>query len=163
MLNGLLLASDTDTAMQLALQALTANAQQSSANILIARIYLKQGNYADAEYHAKFVILQDPNNTQALTLLANIKLHKNWLFGLWWKVNNSLSNMSNLKSSLILVSAFLFFTLAAQVAKDLGFPASSQWITNGWLLFVIYTWVGLPYFRRAFNKELESFRFKGSY
>lgn len=144
-------------------QALSIDTQSTSTNNLMAKIQLALNNVAEAEYHAKFVMLQDPDNHSALQMFVNIKMNQNLVFGLWWKFNNKLANMSNLMSSIALISAYLFFTLAAQITKDLGYSLTSIIISFSWLAFVIYTWVGIPYYNRKLKKELEKFSFNPNY
>lgn len=154
---------NNEKALVYAREALHSNAQDIDANLLMAKIQLSLGDVVEAEYHSKFVILQDPDNEQALTLFVDIKMRKNWLFGVWWKFNNILSNFSNLKSTIVLISAYLFFNLASQVAKDLGYGLASQVISYAWLALVIYTWIGLPYYKKVLKKELEKFSFNPNF
>ena len=154
---------DTKKAFSYASQALKVNAQDVDANLLMANVQLSLGNIDEAEYHTKFVILQKPDNRVALQLFANIKMRKNTLFGLWWKLNSKLATLSNLKATIILIGAYLFFNLAAQVAKDIGYPATATVISYSWLIFVIYTWVGIPYYQRKLASELKKFSFNPNY
>ena len=144
-------------------QALAIDTQSISINNLMAKIQLALNNVEEAEYHAKFVLLQDPDNHSALQTFVNIKMNQNLIFGLWWKFNNNLSSLSFLMNAIILISAYLFFTLAAQITSDLGYPKTSLIISFSWLAFVIYTWVGIPYYNRKLKKELEKFSFNPNY
>jgi len=154
---------DRKLAFNYARIALHAEPQDADANLLMGNIQLALNNTKDAEYHAKFVILQNPNNRAALVLFANIKMRQNIVFGLWWRLNSAISNLSHLKSTIILISAYLFFNLLAQIVKDLGYSQSSLAISYGWLAFVIYTWVGIPYYQRKLAKELEKFSFNSDF
>ena len=90
-------------------------------------------------------------------------MRNNKLFGLWWKINTKLSNMNNLKTTIILISAYLFFNLVSQIALDLGYKATSNIISFSWLGIVIYMWVGIPYYQRKLKSELEKFSFNSDY
>ena len=144
-------------------QALSIDTESTGINILMAQIQLALHNVDEAEYHSKFVLLQDPANDAALKLFADIKMHKSLLFGMWWKFNNKLANMSHLKSSIILISAYLVFTLAAQTASDLGYSTTSIFISFSWIGFVVYSWVGIPYYQKKLNAELKKFSFSLDY
>ena len=150
-------------ALEYTKQALSIETQDANINIHMARIQLALNNVEEAEYHAKFVLLQSPDNESALEVFANIKMHKSVVFGLWWKINNKLANMSHLKSTIILISAYLIFTLAAQIAADFGYGTTSIIISFSWLGFVIYTWVGIPYYHKKLRAELKKFSFNPDY
>jgi tetratricopeptide (TPR) repeat protein len=150
---------DYQQAATFAREALQQNAQSESANLLMGRIQLAQGNLPDAEYHAKFVILNSPNSEEALALLANIKARKNWFIGLWWRFNNKLVNMSQLRQVSYLICAYLFFNLLSQIVEDIGYPRTSSLIGYAWLALVIYSWIAIPIYIKMLKKELQRFQF----
>ena len=154
---------DSEKAFTYACQALNIDAQDTSANLLMANAQLALGNIEEAEHHTKFVILQNPDNSSALQLFANIKMRRNLLFGLWWKLNSKLATLSNLKSTIVLIGAYLFFNLTAQVVLDLGYEKWSSIISYSWLIFVIYTWLGIPYYQRKLKSELDKFSFSSDF
>jgi len=139
--------------------ALHEDAQDEDANLLMGNLQLKLGNIEEAEYHAKFVILQNPENQAALRLFSNIKLRKNILFGLWWRFNSKVASLSNVKSSLVLISAFLIFSVLSQIIGDLGYDSLAKSVSYTWLILVIYSWIGIPYYNKTLKKELEKFSF----
>lgn len=150
-------------AREYAREALAADAQDEAANLLMGEIQLASGNIEEAEYHAKFVILQNPNNHSALELFSNIKMRRNLLFGLWWRFNNKIASLSNLKGALVLVAGYLFFTLLARIVLDLGHTRSSIVISLSWLALVVYTWVGVPYYKKVLKRELDTFSFNPNF
>jgi len=152
-----------ELALEYASKALQSDPQDADANLLMGNIQLSLNNSQEAEYHAKFTILQNPGNQAALVLFANIKMHKNIFFGLWWRFNSAISNLGHLKSTITLISAYLFFNLLAQVVKDFGYTQTSMAVSYGWLAIVIYTWVGIPYYQRKLAKELEKFSFNSNF
>ena len=150
-------------AYQFAARALSINAQSLSANILMGEVQLALGEVDEALYHARLAIMINPEDKEALTLLVNIKTRENWFFGLWWRFNHAVSSLSNLKGSSVLISAFLFFTLSAQVLEDTGYPTTGTALSMIWIALVVYTWVGIPHYYKVLNKELESFTFNSKY
>jgi hypothetical protein len=142
---------------------LQSDPQNIAANVLMGNIQLSLYNIEEAEYHAKFIILQNPENKAALTLFANIKMRQNIVFGLWWRFNSALANLSHLKSAIMLIGAYLFFNLLSQITDDLGYSQASIVISYSWLAFVVYTWVGIPYYQRKLAKELEKFSFNSKF
>ncbi len=142
-----------------AYEALRSDAQDESANVLMGKIQLAKGNLGEAEYHAKFVIMNSPNSEEALALFANLKARKNWFVGLWWRFNNKLANMSQLRQVTWLICAYLFFNLLSQIVGDLGYPLLSDVIAYTWIGLAIYSWVAIPIYLRMLKKELQNFRF----
>jgi tetratricopeptide (TPR) repeat protein len=154
---------NNSAALDYATQALQSDPQNIAANVLMGNIQLSLYNIEEAEYHAKFIILQNPENKAALTLFANIKMRQNIVFGLWWRFNSALANLSHLKSAIMLIGAYLFFNLLSQITDDLGYSQASIVISYSWLAFVVYTWVGIPYYQRKLAKELEKFSFNSKF
>lgn len=143
--------------------ALNVNAENASANIIMGRIRLAENAVAEAEYHAKFVIMHEPESRAALGLLADVKARNNAFIGLWWRINQRMASMNRLHSSMLLVGFFLFFSILAQALKDLGLPALGRAVSYGWLALVVYTWLALPVYYRVLKKELEQFRFRADF
>ena len=154
---------DNNRAYEYATRALHLDPQDPDANLLMGNAQLNLNNIEEAEYHAKFVILQTPENRGALVLFANIKMRRNLIFGLWWRFSSAISNSSHVKSTIILIGAYLFFNLLAQIVHDLGHPKSSIIISYSWLAFVIYTWIGIPFYHRKLATELEKFTFNAKF
>ena len=71
--------------------------------------------------------------------------------------------MSDIKSALVLISGFLGFNLLAQIVLDLGYPNFASVVSYTWLLLVMYTWIGIPYYHRVLKQELEKFSFNRDY
>jgi predicted Zn-dependent protease len=152
-----------ERAYQFAEQALNADAGDEDANLLMAEVALRQGRNEDAEYHLMFVIRNNPSSQQALTLFANLKLRKNIFLGMWWRFNASVSKFSPLQLSLVLVAGFLLFNLLSLILHDLGLSLASDIVRYGWLALVAYSWVGIPAYYKAIEKEIASFRFCRDY
>lgn len=150
-------------ALEIAKSALAISAEDEDANLLMGRVQLDSGNVEEAAYHAKFVIMQNPNSDRALTLFSNIKMRQNWLLGLWWRFNSKIGKLGNLKASLILVLGYLLFMLLAQVFRDFGYNTAATITSFAWLIFVIYSWVGIPLYYKQLKKELEKFQFDKDY
>lgn len=146
-----------------AIEAIQQDAQNIDAIILLGRIKLKQSNYEEALNLAKFAIIQNPDSEAALKLFCDIKVKQNLFLGLWWRFNSKMSNMSPIKSAIILISMFLTFNFLSQIMQDLDFPTIAKTISYGWLLFVIYSWVGAPMYKNKLKKELSKFKFNDNY
>jgi len=154
---------DHDRALKFATEALHEDAQNEDANLLMGQLQLALGNIEDAEYHAKFVILQNPGNQIALNLFANIKMRKNIVFGLWWRFNAKVASFTDLKNGFLLISAYLIFNLLSLVAYDVGYEFASSGISYVWIALVVYSWLGIPYYHRMLKKELEKFSFNPNF
>lgn len=131
----------------------------SNANLLVGRIYLKKGDLEDASYHAKFVLMNDPESHEALILLAQIKMKKNVIFGVYWNISASMSSLRGSRAALILISAYLVVNLVTQIMYDLKFENLAKLVSYSWVALVIYSWIGIPYFHKVLKKELDSFSF----
>ena len=142
-----------------ALEALKQDAQNDDCNVLMGKIALARGRMADAEYHSKFAIMNNPESAEALLLLANIKARQNWFLGLWWRLNSQLSTMTDLKRTTWLIGAYVVFSFLAQGIGDFGYPTTAMFVAYFWLAFAVYTWLALPLYHRSLKKELTQFQF----
>ncbi|WP_016954530.1 tetratricopeptide repeat protein [Catenovulum agarivorans] len=154
---------DLNTAKQYALDAIKIDPSALNANLAVANIDLKLGNIESAENHTKFVMTYAPDSKACLQIFAAIKAIKNPLLGLWWKANNFLDNLSQLRMVLVLISGYLMFNLAAQILRDLDQPSYATVVSSAWLLIVIYSWVGIPLYHKMLKKELADFKFNPNY
>lgn len=150
-------------AVQYASFALEMDAGNESANILMGELRLAEGDIAEAEYHAKFAISQNPNSEMALKLFCDIKMKNSFFMGLWWKFNSRISSMGNVKGSVILISMYLVFQFLSLILGDLGYTSGASLVSSGWLVFVIYSWIGIPIYHRKLKQELRQFRFNSEY
>jgi tetratricopeptide (TPR) repeat protein len=146
-----------------AAEALAKNAQDEDANLLMGKIELLSGEPEEAANHARLVILQNPHSQAALRLLAQVKMSQNPLMGLWWKFNAFVSQLGNLRGALVLVCAFVFFNLLSQIILDLGYSEISQAVSLAWVALVLYSWIGIPWYKKALQKELMKFSFNPEY
>ena len=150
---------DHKEALQHATEALRINAGSEAANLLMGETQLALGNEPEAEYHAKFAITQNPNSQSALRLFVNIRMRRNLFIGVWWRFNHWIAGLGTQKSALVLIAGFLAFNMASQIAADLGYAGAAATLSYAWLLLVIYSWVGIPMYHKALEKELASFSF----
>ncbi len=144
-------------------EALGRNPQAEEANVLMGKILLAQGDAKAAAEHARFIILNNPDSQAGLTLLANIKARGNLFLGFWWRFNNYLTNMSQLRQVSWLIGGFLLFNLLAQILKDMGYSTLSSLLSTAWLGLVIYSWVAIPMYTRMVKKELAKFQFNRNF
>lgn len=150
-------------AAQFAIDALSKDAQNVEANVLMGHLKLAKGEVDDAEYHAKFAIYQSPESELALRLFCNIKMRKSWFLGLWWWFNSKVASLSNIKASFVLICGYLLFNLLAQIFFDLGHTGISTLTSYAWLALVIYSWVGIPAYYRKLQNELDKFQFRNDF
>lgn len=144
-------------------EAMQADPQNIECNILYGQLKLKEGDTEEALNLAKFAIIQNPNSAEALKLFCDIKTSQNLFLGLWWRFNSKMSSLSPIKASIVLISMFLVFNLLSQLLSDLGYNILSKTFSYGWLLFVIYSWLGAPMYTKKLNKELSQFKFNKDY
>ncbi len=144
-------------------EAMQQNAQNIDAIILMGRIKLRNSNYDEALNLAKSAIIQNPSSSSALKLFCDIKVKQNLFLGLWWRFNSKMSTLPPIKAAIVLILMFLTFNVLAQVMQDLDFNSMAKVFSYGWLLFVIYSWIGVPLYTKKLNKELSKFRFNDSY
>ena len=150
---------DRNAAMEFAMRALEVDAGSEEANILMGELKLAFGDPEEADYHAKFAITQNPASESALRLFVNIRMRKNKLLGLWWRINSWFSGLSTMGLATALITGYLVFNLGAQILRDTGYGLLGGLVGYGWLALVIYSWVGIPYYKRALAKELAQFQF----
>ncbi|MCP4504513.1 MAG: tetratricopeptide repeat protein [Deltaproteobacteria bacterium] len=143
--------------------ALKGDPEDAKANVLMSQVQLYLGNVDEARYHAMFAISLDPTDASALNAIGNVKARESWFLGLWWRANARVTSTAPLKQSMILVGAFIFFRVLAQLLSDLEYPLASSIVSNGWLLIVLYSWVGLPLYQRMLRTEIETFMFSDDF
>lgn len=154
---------DLGAAERLAREAMQADPQDEDCAVLLGRILLRQGKTKEAFYLARSAIMRNPESTDALRLFTDIKARENWFLGLWWRFNAWISGMGTTRISVVLISLFLFFNLLSLVLLDMGHESLSGTVQSGWVLFVIYTWVGIPMYHRKLSQELQQFRFNDDF
>ncbi|MCF6299962.1 MAG: tetratricopeptide repeat protein [Proteobacteria bacterium] len=133
-----------DKAQSFIHEAMAKDPQNQNCNILMGQLKLKAGEIDEALKLAKFAILQNPDSPAALKLFCDIKTRQNLFLGLWWRFNSKMASFSSTKASIVLISMFLVFNLLAQLMYDLDHKTLSKVLSYGWLLFVLYSWIGLP-------------------
>lgn len=146
-----------------AMEALKQDAQNEDANVLMGKVALAGGRLADAEYHSKFAIMNNPQSAVALLLLGDIKARQSWFLGLWWRLNAKLATMGDLKQTTWLIGAYVVFRFLALAIEDLGYPNTAAVIAYTWIALAIYTWVALPIYYRTLKKELSQFQFNRNF
>lgn len=146
---------DREQAASWAAEALSADPQSPAAHVLMGQVCLAMGNVEDAREHACYAVSQNPESREALSLLGNIKLRRNPVIGLWWRVNAWLATLSHEKTVVVLIGAYLLFGLCAQILSDTGYETSATLFSYAWLLIVAYSWLGLPLYYRALRAELK--------
>ncbi|MBL4772211.1 MAG: tetratricopeptide repeat protein [Alcanivoracaceae bacterium] len=154
---------DLNKANTYAEEVMARDPQNLSCNLLMGQLKLQSGDVKEALRLAKFAILQNPDSSEALALFCDIKVRQNLFLGSWWRFNSKLATMSNTKASMVLISLFLIFNLMSQLLFDFDYKTLSNVFSYGWLILVLYTWVGIPMYQRKLNKELSQFRFNQNF
>ena len=71
-----------------------------------------------------------------------------------------MSSMGDGRSILFLVGLFVAQKLAVTALRDVGAADAARIVSNVWLAFAVYTWVGPTVFARSLQKELEAVRLR---
>ncbi|WP_308364895.1 MULTISPECIES: tetratricopeptide repeat protein [unclassified Microbulbifer] len=141
-------------------EALNLEPQHRAALTGKGRLLLYRGKTDEAYDHAIWVLQQDADNYGALQLLASIKIRRNPVFGLWFRMNAWLTAGGNMRTILLLIGAYVLFQLASQLLQDRGLSEAATLLRYTWLGVVIYSWVGPAWFRSKLEEELKSVRLK---
>ncbi len=155
--------SNVDEAESWVQDALEASPEHASAHLLAGRLALQRGRLDEARQHALFAMRGDPNDPDALWILAGIKARRSPLLGLWWRLNVWLSTMSDERLMATLLTGFMLSQLAVIIADELDLPLLARAFHWAWLGLCAYTWFGPAMFRRSLDKELETVELDDDY
>ncbi|WP_394390019.1 tetratricopeptide repeat protein [Shewanella woodyi] len=145
-----------DEAAEFYQNALQRGPQNINGLIGMGTVLLKNNQVQEAREHAIWALQQAPDYAPALRLFTQIKARSNPVMGVWWRLNNWLSNGSNTRMVVLLISGFLLFQVASIVLEDLGHKSVGEVVSMFWLGIVIYSWIGPAWFNRMLKKELET-------
>lgn len=141
-------------------EALALEPQHAAALTGKGRLLLARGDTEEAYDHAVWVLQQDANHVGALQLLASIKIRRNPLFGLWFRMNAWLTAGGNLRTIALLIGAYVLFQLGSQLLQERGLTEAATVLRYTWLGIVVYSWVGPAWFRSKLEQELKSVSLK---
>lgn len=149
-----------DKAEQYFDEALALEPQSAMALTGKGRLLLSRGQLEEARDHAIWVLQQDANDYAAQVLLASVKARRNPLFGLWFRMNAWLTAGGNLRTTMLLIGAYVLFQLGSQILQDRGLTEAAAALRYAWLGVVIYSWVGPAWFRSRLEEELKTVKLK---
>jgi len=143
--------------------AMKMDPEDAQCHVVLGRLELKRGHLELAREHAHFAIMQSPEDQQALQLLSDIKASENWFVGLWWRFNSAMTEFSQQKQIAVLIGGYLFFNLLALILGDFGYTGLATIVSSLWIGLVVYSWIGIPIYRKMLKKELGRVELKGEY
>lgn len=147
-----------DEAARLAREALESTPEHGEALVLMGRILLERGKLDEAREHAIWALRQDPTEQRALRFLAELKARGNPFLGLWWRYNVLMQRLGETRQLLVLLGAWVVYSVARLGATDLGALALASTLQLVWLALVAYTWIGPAVFARMVQRELAPVR-----
>jgi len=125
--------------------AMKMDPEDAQCHVVLGRLELKRGHLELAREHAHFAIMQSPEDQQALQLLSDIKASENWFV------------------IAVLIGGYLFFNLLALILGDFGYTGLATIVSSLWIGLVVYSWIGIPIYRKMLKKELGRVELKGEY
>jgi tetratricopeptide (TPR) repeat protein len=132
----------------------------SSVVILRGNIALRDGRIDEAYGNALWALQQDAMDPQAIQLMAQVKMRKNPILGIWWRYAAMMGRFTRKQQIFICIGIYFAWQFAYRgFLKNLPppIPLVSALI---WISFCILTWVGPGILRRMINKELKSIEIK---
>lgn len=127
--------------------------------LLRGRMALRDGDVDEARNNVMWALQQDATDHAALHLLAQIKMRKNPLLGLWWRYAIWMERFTTLQRWLLVIGLYVAWRfLFASVAVVLG-PLAIL-LALAWLVFCVLTWIGPWLLNRMVRRELKSVEIK---
>lgn len=135
-------------------EALQADPSDLDAHVVAGLIDLARGDVESAETHARFVLNQNANERDGLTLWAAVKARRSWYLGIWWRWNTWVNNRSETSQVAMMIGSFVVARIAMIVAGALGYETLEQILVYTWLGFCAYTWFAPAIFRWMLQRDL---------
>lgn len=149
-----LAAGDMERAHDAAQAGLKINPEDPDALVLLGNVKLRNGDIEGARDLALWALQLDADDSGALLLLTGIKMRENPLLGAFWKFQTWMGGLGPEKSMLVLIFAFVIYSLARIALRDFGYPALVSPLTMVWFGLCLYTWVGAGIQQRMVQNEL---------
>jgi hypothetical protein len=92
-----------------------------------------------------------------------VQARRSWFLGVWWRVNALLAGMDGGRRVLWLVGTFAAYRAGVVAAEQLHAPRVASALSTAWLVFIGYTWIALPVFRRMLDRELAGVRIRAGF
>ncbi|MDX2086763.1 MAG: tetratricopeptide repeat protein [Kofleriaceae bacterium] len=135
-------------------EALQSNPSDLDAHVVAGLIDLARGDVDSAETHARFVLNQNANERDGLTLWAAVKARRSWYLGIWWRWNTWINNRSETSQVALMIGSFVIARIAMILAGAFGFETLERVLVYTWLAFCAYTWFAPAIFRWMLEKDL---------
>lgn len=156
-------ARDYDAAARRIAEALRADPDDLDAHVVAGFIDLARGDAGSAETHARFVLNQDANERDGLTLWAAIKARRSWVLGAWWRFNTWLNHRSEAGQIALTIGSFVIVRIAIIIAGALDHEALERALVYAWLGFCAYTWFAPAIFQWMLERDLGTVRLDPDY
>jgi hypothetical protein len=132
-------------------------------NVIILRgnIALRDGRIDEAYDNALWALQHDAMDPQAIHLMAQVKMRKNPILGIWWRYASMMGRFTRKQQIFICIALYLGWQFAYRgFIKGLP-PPIPVIVAVSWIGFCILTWVGPSILNRMIRRELKSVRIKG--
>ncbi|NHK26369.1 tetratricopeptide repeat protein [Parvularcula flava] len=131
--------------------------------LLMGDIAFRKGRLEEARERALWVLSQDAENRQALTLLTKVKARKNPFMGIWLYWAMFMGRFSGKQQLGIILGLWLLWQVFARTLLPGMSPTMQSVLSWGWLGFVLMTWVGPYIFARMVQSELKDVTIRDDY
>jgi tetratricopeptide (TPR) repeat protein len=129
--------------------------------ILRGTMALRDGRIDEAYENALWALQQDAMDPQAIHLMAQVKMRKNPILGIWWRYAVLMGRFTNKQQILICIGIYILWQFTYRVLLK-GFPSPiPEASAILWIAFCILTWTGPAILRRMVRRELKSVEIKG--
>lgn len=146
-------------------RALVAEAGEEAPDdidVIVVRglLALRDGHVDKAHDHAVWALGIDAMDPSAVNLLAQVKMRKNPVLGLWWRYAVAMGRFSFRMQILIVVALYFGWRLLyGAVFAHLPQPLPAVLLAL-WLGFCVLTWLGPSLLKRMVRRELKAVRLR---
>lgn len=145
-------------------EILSLNPDHSDGLVLAGHARLAGGDGDEALRLALAALANAPNDLDALSLFAAVKMKRSFLGGLWWRWNRLLIKLGQARAIFFVVGLWVLYRMLALAMGDLGAPPDAQTILTGvYFAFVLYTLSADVVVTRMIAKEVEKVRLRPSF
>lgn len=128
-----------------------------------ARIALHEGRLSEALDLTLWILRSDATDPRALNLLAQIKMRRNPILGIWWRWAVFTSSMSTGMRWATVIGLYIVWQIFARTILARMPSIVSTPIIFAWLGFCVLTWVGPTILDRMVKRELRKVQVKPTF
>lgn len=128
-----------------------------------ARIALHEGPLDEALDLTLWILQSDATDPRALNLLAQIKMRRNPILGIWWRWAVFTSSMSTGMRWTTVIGLYIVWQLFARTILARMPSIVATPVIFAWLAFCILTWVGPTILDRMVKRELRKVHVKPTF